>query len=211
MAHVIPQTALHRLIQEGIALLKQSPDILDDIFEYYRCPEMDNDYGQEYIDKIKAWFVETKIPVVQAWSLNPQRVPQIGIKLAMDQEDESLVAIGDHFGDGIDSTIGISPQQVQLDIVLMTSRNGDEMLWLYYITSYILLKRKRKAEELGLQRHTWSASDYNRNAAKLTDNIYERYIRYKATIQNFWNSEQYLDFEDAEVEVTTRSTIDTDC
>ena len=206
MPHVMPQVALHRILQEGIKILKQNPDVLDDIFEYYKCDEMELDYGQPYIDNIKKWFVETKVPVVQAWSLNPQKVPQIGVKLAQDQEDESLTAIGDHFGDGEDYTIGVSPSQVQLDIIVMSSKNGDESLWLYYIVCYILLKRKRRAEALGLQKHTWSASDYNRNMGKLADNIWERYIRYKATVQNFWDNEAYLDFDDLEVDIAAEST-----
>jgi hypothetical protein len=201
----MPQVALHRVIQEGIAILKKNPDILDNIFEYYTCPGLDKDYGQNYIDKIKEWFTTTKIPVMQAWSLNPQRVPQIGIKLASEQEDESLVGIGDHWGDGEEATIGVSPSVVQLDVVIMTSRNGDESLWLYYIVSYLLLKRKRRAEELGLQKHTWSASDYNRNAAKLADNIWERYIRFRTTVQNLWDNEEFLDIDDLDVDLDAES------
>lgn len=202
MPHVIPQVALHRVIQDGVKILKQNPDVLDDVFQYYNCPEMINDYGQTYIDNIKTWFVETKIPVVQAWSINPQKVPQIGIKLATEQEDESTAVMGDVFGIGEDSEIGMSPSIVQLDIVVMSSRNGDEALWLYYILTYILLKQKRKAEALGLEKHTWSASDYNRNANKLADNIWERYIRFRALVQNYWEDRDVLCFDDVNTDIT---------
>ena len=203
MSHVVPQVALHRVILEGIQILKQNPDVLDDIFEYYKCPEMEASYGQAYIDKIKTWFTSTKIPVVQAWSLDPTQAPQIGIKLSTEQEDESKAGIGDHFADDMDpdSNTGVSPSVVQLDIMLMSSRNGDQTLWLYYIVSYILLKRKRKAEQLGLQLHTFSATDYNRDNNKLTDNIWVRYIRYRCIVQNFWASENFIDISDIEIDL----------
>jgi len=203
MPHVVPQVALHRVILEGIQILKQNPDVLDDVFEYYKCPEMEASYGQSYIDKIKTWFTSTKIPVVQAWSLDPTQAPQIAIKLSTEQEDESKAAIGDHFADDMDedANTGVSPSVVQLDIMLMSSRNGDQTLWLYYIVSYILLKRKRKAEQLGLQLHTFSATDYNRDNNKLTDNIWVRYIRYRCVVQNFWASEDFIDISDIEIDL----------
>jgi hypothetical protein len=205
MPHVMPQVALHRIVQEGIYLLKQNPDVLDDIFQYYKCEEMNDDYGQKYIDGIKKWFTETKVPVVQAWSFNPQQVPQITIKLAVEQEDESKSAIGDHWGMGDEGNIGTAPFVVNLDIAIHASRNGDEVLWLYYIVNYILFKRKRRAEALGLQLHTFSATDYSRDNAKLADNIYTRYIRFRAVVQNFWDSEPYLDIDDLEVSIDFES------
>lgn len=201
MSHVLPQISLHRIILEGIAILKQAPDVLDDIFQYYTCPEMDNDYGQAYIDNIKKWFVETKIPVVQAWSINPQHVPQIAVRLASESEDETKSALGDHWGLGEDSNVGTAPFVVQLDVQIQASKNSDETLWLYYIICYILLKRKRRAEALGLQLHTWSATDYSRENAKLPDNVFARYLRVRTIVQNFWDSEPFIDINDIDVDL----------
>ena len=109
MAHVMPQVALQRLLQEGIKIVKDNPDILDCIFQYYTCDAMNSDYGQSYIDEIKTWFVKTKIPVVQAWSFDPQQVPQITVKLATEQEDETKSAIGDFWDYGEEGNIGVAP------------------------------------------------------------------------------------------------------
>ena len=57
MTHVIPQVALHRVIWQGIQILKQNPDVLDDIFLYYTVDPMNRDYGKPYIDNIKKWFI----------------------------------------------------------------------------------------------------------------------------------------------------------
>lgn len=201
MAHVMPQVALQRLLQEGIRLLKENPEILDCIFQYYTCDAMESDYGQSYIEEIKTWFLKTKIPVVQAWSYDPQQVPQITVKLATEQEDETKAGIGDHWAMGEEANIGVAPFIVNLDITIRSSANGDQVLWLYYMVNYILFKRKRRAEQLGLQLHTFSATDYSRDNSKLADNIWERYIRFRTVVQNFWDSESYLDIDDIDIDL----------
>lgn len=205
MAHVIPQVALHRIIWQGIQILKQNPGVLDDIFCYYLVEPINRDYGQKYVDNIKKWLLETEIPVVQAWSLNPQQAPQIAIKLAQESEDESKAAVGDHWGMGEDSDIGVTPFTVNLDVMIMTNKNSDESLWLYYIVSYILFKRKRHAERLGLQLQTFSASDNMRDTSKLADNIWFRTIKFRCLVQNFWDADPYLDIDDIEVDITAVS------
>jgi len=196
--HNLPQVALHRLIQEGISILKQNPDILNEIFQYYTCEPMSDQYGQEYVDQIKQWFLQTKIPVVQAWNLNLQRAPQIAIYLASEQEDETKSAVGDFWGDGDTAEVGVGVFTVTLDITLLASKNTDEVLWMHYIISYILFKRKRRAEQLGLQLHTFTASDYSREARSLPENIWSRTIRFKATVQQFWDADEYINIDNLE-------------
>ena len=206
MSHVMPQVALHRIIQDGIQIVKSNTVLLDDIFQYYKCPAMASDYGQSYIEEIKVWFVKTKIPVVQAWNLNMQQVPQIGIQLAQESEAEDRAGIGDHWGEDEDGNIGVGVFNVNLDVVLMGTKNTDEVLWMYYIVNYILFKRKRQAEELGLQLHTFTASDYGKDQQRFPENVYSRTLRYRAIVQNFWNSEPFLDINDMEVTVDIEST-----
>lgn len=199
MAHVLPQVALHRIIQDGVRIVKTNIDVLDDIFQYYNCGPMKADYGQAYIDKIKVWFKTTKVPVVQAWSMNMSSVPQVSIQLAQENEDESKAGIGDYWGEGEDSTVNVGVFNVMLDVLIFGTKNSDEVLWLYYIVNYILFKRKRQAEALGLQLHTFSASDYARDIPKLPENVWVRTIRFKTTVQNFWEQDPYLNIDDMEV------------
>ena len=206
MSHVMPQVALHRIIRDGVQIVKDNVDILDDIFQYYTSEAMNADYGQSYIDEIKVWLTKTKVPVVQAWHLNMQQVPQIGIQLAQETEAEDKAAIGDHWGDGEDGNIGVGVFNVNLDVILMGNKNTDEVLWLYYIVNYILFKRKRQAEALGLQLHTFAATDYMKDQMRMPENVYSRTIRFRTTVQNFWDSEPYLNIEDMEVGVTFEST-----
>lgn len=206
MPHVMPQVALHRIIMDGIKILKSNPDVLDDIFQYYTCDEMNADYGQSYIDKIKTWFTTTKIPVIQAWSMNTATAPQITIRLATEQEDESKAAIGDHWDAGEDGNIGVSAFNVAMDVAIYGTKSTDEVLWLYYIVNYVLFKRKRQAEALGLQLYTFAATDYSRDIERSAENLWVRTIRFRATVQNFWDSEPYLDIDEIDVGLEFEST-----
>lgn len=198
MPHVLPQVALHRVIQHGVSILKNNVDILDDIFAYYNEPLISDAYGQRYIDHIKEWFVTTNIPIVQAWSMNMSLVPQISIQLAQESEDESKAAMGDYFGAGEKGEIGVGVFSVNLDVMLFGTKNSDETLWLYYIVNYVLFKHKRLAEKLGLQLQTFSATDYARDFPRLPENIWVRTIKFRALVENFWDADQYLDIEDTE-------------
>jgi hypothetical protein len=204
MPQVLAQPALQRVLQAGIRDIKNNIDCLDHVFEYYLCPEMADDYGQSYIDKIKAWFLETKIPVVQSWSFNPQKVPQISIHLAAEQEDESKAGIGDYYsqeiGADVDHTTGIGVFSVQMDIGIHGSRNGDEVLWLYYIVSDILFRNKRLSEKLGLKLQSYSASDYNKRGEVMVDNVWVRWLRFRCTVQNFFKLEELIEIGDVEVD-----------
>lgn len=199
--HILAQVALQRVLQAGIKKIKEKPSLIDDIFAGYNCPEMSADYGQSYIDSIKSWFANTKIPVVQAWSFDAQRIPLISVKLATESEDESKAAIGDFFGDGEDAEIGTGVFTVMLDIGIHTSKTGDEVLWLYYIVCYILFKNKQLADKLGLRLQTFSASDYNKDPNLMADNIWSRWIRYRCTVENMWDGDEFLNIDDLEVSI----------
>lgn len=202
MPHVLPQVALQRVIQQGVRALKTDSSVLDDIFCFYLVDEMASDYGQSYVDKIKTWFEATKIPVVQAWSFNPDRIPMISVHLASEREDESKAAIGDHWGEEMGvGEVGVGVFNVTLDVGIHTSKNGDEVLWLYYIVNYILFKSKRLAERLGLQLQTFSATDYAKQSQYMTDNIWTRWIRFTTTVENFWDASPYLDIDDIRIDL----------
>lgn len=190
MSFIMPEIAVQRVLQEGIKNLRDNDEAFDDIFATFTCDEMNAAYGQVYVDQIKKWFKETKIPVVQAWSLNPQRMPCFSIHLASETEDEQKAAIGDYFGSTEDDTTATGVFTVYVDIGIHADKSSDGVLWLYYIMSYILFKEKRRAERLGLKLHTWSASDYSRDNGKLAENIFTRWVRFKCTTQNFLADEE---------------------
>jgi hypothetical protein len=82
-----------------------------------------------------------------------------------------------------------------IDIGIHANKAGDHVLWLYYIVAYILFKHKLMAHRLGLKLHTFSASDYNKDVVKATENIWTRWVRFRCTTQNFWAADRFFDVE----------------
>lgn len=188
---VLPEVALQRMIQIGFRNLRSNRDAFDKIFQQYTCDELKTSYGQQHIDKMWNWFTTTKIPVMQAWSFDLQKVPGITIHLADESEDESKAAVNDFFGMGYDedgqpdTEIKVNVNSVSLDIGIHADRSKDHVLWMYYIVNYIFFKEKLVGERLGLQLFTFRASDYNKESKYMADNVWSRWVRFRCTVQNF--------------------------
>ncbi len=210
MSFVMPEIVVQRVIQQGIKNLRGNDAAFDEIFDTFKCDEMKDAYGQSYVDGIKKWFNETKIPVVQAWALNPERIPCFSIHLANETEDEQKAAIGDFFGETEDDTTATGVFTVYVDIGIHADKSGDNVLWLYYIMSYIMFKEKRRAERLGLKLQTWSASDYNRDNKKLAENIWTRWVRFKCTTQNFLADEELVAADKLTIDLNAQPGTSTD-
>jgi hypothetical protein len=204
----MPEVAVQRLLQLGMSELKANTDPLYDIFAFYTSDELNNDFGEAYIDKIEAWFRETKIPVIMGWALNAQRIPCVSVTLASEQEDEAKASLNDYMGMGNDYDVGGSVFTVQVDIGIHVDKSSDYVIWMYYIVSYILFKNKLLAEKLGLRLHTWSASDYNRENMFSPENIWSRWLRYKCTVQNMWKTEELTTPDEVEVDLDFESVLD---
>ena len=187
MSFVMPEVVLQKVIDFGIKKLRANKNEFYDIFYQFTQDELSSDYGQKYLDEIWKWFSTTKVPVVKAWQFNSQQIPSISVHLANESEDESKAAISDYAGTFDDvSETGVGVFTVMVDIGIHANKAGDHVLWLYYIVAYVLFKHKMMAERFGLQLHTFSASDYNKENNKMTENIWTRWIRFKCTTQNYW-------------------------
>ena len=196
-----PEVIVQKLISYGIKELRSDKRAFYDLFAQYTQDELNDDYGITTVDEIWQWFSITKIPVIKAWSFNAQLVPCISIHLANETEDEQKAAIGDIMGTFNDfAETNTATFTVMVDLGIHTNRAGDNVLWLYYIVAYILFKHKLMAERLGLKLQTFSASDYNKEASKMTDNIWTRWIRFRCTTENFWSAEPLREIDHVNTE-----------
>ena len=193
MAFVMPEVALQRLVQIGLSNLRVNRAAFNCIFAQFLTPEMSGAYGQQHIDKIYNWFVSSKLPVLQAWSFDPTRVPAYSVHLADESEDESKAAISDYFGMGENADILTGPTTVSLDIGIHADKSKDHVLWMYYILAYIFYKEKMTGHGLGLQLYTFRASDYNKESKYMADNVWSRWIRFRCTAQNYLDGEEYIE------------------
>jgi hypothetical protein len=195
---VLPEVVVRKLLDSGIKELRKDKRAFFDLFNQFTQDELNEEYGPDYVNQIWEWFSTTKIPVIQAWSFNAQRIPCISVHLANETEDEQKAAMGDLIGTGSNSEVGTAAFTVMVDVGIHMARGGDQVLWVYYITSYILFKYKLNFERLGLKLHTFSASDYAKDADKMGasgNNIWTRWVRFRCTTQNFWAAEPLRKFE----------------
>lgn len=192
MAFVMPEIVVQKVLEYGIKRLRANKAEFYDLFSQFTQDELNQDYGPKYLDDIWDWFKTTKIPVVKAWSFNAQVIPCISVHLANETEDESKSAIGDEAG-MFDETgeTGTGVFTAMVDIGVHANKAGDHVLWIYYMVAYILFKHKLMAHRLGLKLHTFSASDYNKDNNKMTENIWTRWVRFRCTTQNFWDAEAF--------------------
>lgn len=203
---IMPELVVRKVLEHGVSKLREDKPAFYNLFRQYEFQELQETYGPNYLDEVWKWFSTTKIPVVQAWSLNPQRIPCISVHLANETEDESKAAMNDLFGLGEDEVIKTGVFTAMVDIGVHANRAGDHVLWLYYIVAYILFKHKGMAERLGLRLHTFSASDYNKEAQKMGENIWTRWVRFRCTTENFLAGEPLFQPE----EINTSPTIGMD-
>jgi hypothetical protein len=196
MGFVLPEVVVQKILDHGIKTLRANKAEFYDLFSQYTQDELNNDYGEKYLNEIWKWFSTTKIPVVKAWTFNVQQVPCISVHLANETEDESKAAIGDFAGVfDAEGETGTGVFTCMIDIGIHANKAGDHVLWLYYIVAYILFKHKLMAHRLGLKLHTFSASDYNKDVVKATENIWTRWVRFRCTTQNFWAADRFFDVE----------------
>lgn len=197
MSFVMPEIVVQKVLDYGVKQLRANKAEFYDLFAQFSQDELGSDYGDKYIDELWKWFSTTKIPVVKAWSFNPQVIPCISVHLANETEDEAKAGLSDFAGVfGDDGETGTAAFTAMVDIGVHANRAGDHVLWLYYIVAYVLFKHKLMAHRLGLKLHTFSASDYNKDASKMTENIWTRWVRFRCTTQNFWDAARFTEVEE---------------
>jgi len=194
MAWVMPEIAVQRLIQYGIVHLRQNKDAFKEIFAYQiEHPVMSRAYGDAYVERIWQWFNTEKIRTVHAWILSAETVPCFSVHLASDSEDESKAAISDYYGSSEEeeAEIGVSWNSITIDIGVHASKTADQVLWMYYILSYILFKYKPLAQSMGIELHTYSATDWQKETAKMPDQIWTRWVRMRCSVANTWSGQPF--------------------
>lgn len=206
MAWVLPEIGIRRVINDGLKALRLNKPAFLDIFNQFAQDELDGEYGAAYVEQIWEWFSTTKIPVIQSWSFNAQRIPCISVHLANESEAEDKIALDDYVGTFNNSEeTGGTAFTVMLDLGIHANRGGDHVLWLYYILSYVLFKNKPALLRLGLEMGTFSASDYAKDAEKMGNNIWTRWVRYRCTTQNFWGADPITDITDVNIDTSMGS------
>jgi len=203
MSFVMPEIIMRKVVEDGLRKLRSDRKAFDDLFSGFLQDELGVDFGEAYRKQIWDWFSVTKIPVVQAWSFNAQRIPCISIHLANETEDESKAALNDLAGTfDTDEETGTGVFTTMIDIGIHANKGGDHVLWMYYMVAYVLMKYKPTAHRLGLKLGTFSASDYSKDAEKMGNNVWTRWVRFRCTTQNFWGADQLSEVDEVNLDHT---------
>lgn len=190
----MPELMMQKVIEMGIWDLQQNPDKLDYIFNTYMLDEFTL-YGPKYVQEIKDWITKTDIPVVQSWSFNPDRIPCISVHLNSEVEDIDKAAINDYWGyDGGNSRVGVGVFNISLTMGIHASKNGNHVLWLYYMLHHIFFTYKLFIEKMGLQLHTFTGGDYIHDQKYMANNIWSRWVNFNCTVQNCWKITSEQDY-----------------
>jgi hypothetical protein len=183
---VMPEVVVKRTLEIGLARYRADPAALDQVFNTYKMPAFSNLYGQGYIDKIKTWVKNTKIPVVFGFNDNVDKVPSYTVHLSPEREDEQRAAMEDMYGEDEEGDIGVSVFKVSLDIGCHGDKSGDYALWLYYMANHILFQGKPFMEANGLHLITFGADAQKKETRYASENIWSRYISMQSTVTNSW-------------------------
>jgi hypothetical protein len=97
-----------------------------------------------------------------------------------------------------------------VDVGIHVAKGGDHVLWLYYITSYILFKYKPLAERWGLKLQTFSASDYSKDADKSMNSVWTRWVRFRCTTENYWAADPLKFIEEVSIEASVNNPVSYD-
>lgn len=99
--------------------------------------------------------------------------------------DSSKVTIKSFIKEEI-KKVGHSYFTESVDIGIHGHSDKDTVLWMYYITAWILLRFKAEIEKRCMDLSTFSASDFKRDNQYLGENIFTRWIRLTARTQQTW-------------------------
>lgn len=84
MSFIISDLIVESIIRDGMESVRRDPTIIDDIFQDISRnlgPLMDAKYGDREINKIKEYFTEREVHVVQAFSQVESNLPAVSIQL----------------------------------------------------------------------------------------------------------------------------------
>jgi hypothetical protein len=99
---------LEGVINEGFEAIKKSPKLIDDVFSKLSniSPIINKKFGKKEIARIKKYFVEKEIKVVQAFP-NQADVPSISIQLIDGAENQRYAHIDDFVGESTEDITDI--------------------------------------------------------------------------------------------------------
>lgn len=124
MSFQISDLVLESVIRDGFEAIRRDPSIVDDVFAQLKDlgPLMNKKFGQREINRIKKYFTDHEVSVVQAFSQVVDNLPCISIQLIDNPEDIKHAHLEDFEAD-IQQTF-TDPEDLQ-NLVIISSISLD--------------------------------------------------------------------------------------
>lgn len=143
MSFQIPDLIIESVLRDGFEAARRDPSILDDVFAQLKnlSPLMNRKYGQKEIRKIKDWFANKEVSIVQAFSQVVDNLPCISIQLIDDTESIKYAHLDD-FEDDVQQTF-TDPEKLAGLVILsgFTVDSYDELSGTLYVPDTVDLSK----------------------------------------------------------------------
>src|SRR4051812_11578221 len=88
---------MQTFLSNGLQFVRDHLDtVIPEVFENFKASHVNTQYGDAEIANVKKWFATNAIPVRMAFSLIPDRFPQITINLAAASEAVQHASLNDY-------------------------------------------------------------------------------------------------------------------
>jgi hypothetical protein len=98
---------------------------------------------------------------------------------------------------------GASHFTESIDIGLHASEEAQTVLWLYYMASWIFFRFKPVLEQRGLEVHTFTASDFDRDSKFVGEKVFSRWLRFSCDSVTEWTEDPLDSFSQRETIVSS--------
>ena len=198
MSFTLPDLLVEGAIRAGYDLLRgDSRDaILDVVFDFTEFG-VDKDgglpssvfgkYTQE-AQRVKDFFAENEVAIVQSYSDVQTQLPCISIQLANDGEDQGL-ALADDFGGVNGEVLGPDLNIIHANTVINVGIHSKEQLltkYMYHLTKYFILSAKIDLIRQNFIIATFRGSDFSRDNAWQGDHVYTRFLNISGKTEDSW-------------------------
>lgn len=95
MSFNLPELIVESVIRDGLANLKNNPQIIDDVFSSLLAKYNKRKYGSQEIENIKSLINKKQVNVVFAYHEVDSNVPCFSIMVGSDDEDKGRASLGD--------------------------------------------------------------------------------------------------------------------
>jgi hypothetical protein len=182
---------LETVLSAGMSLFQTDDDFARAAFSQLDRPYLQAQYGEKKIDEIIEFIRSNEVRVIQGFPMSDEQSPTISLNLSDGAEAEKWSGLDDFMAnqDALDmqgnvlgrDEIGYVSMEDSVLVGIHAIGGPDKVKYLYYLVAYIIVSFRDQLEERELILSTFRATDLSRLNEYLPENMFSRFITFKAT------------------------------